>query len=120
MPLRYLENSPIFWIDKVETPLLIMHNDNDGHVPWEQGIELFVALRRLQKPAWMVVYNDEPHWPTTWPNKKDWAIRLQQYFDHFLTGAPAPVWLVEGIPAIEKGRTLGRELLDRPAIPPRP
>jgi len=108
-PMRYIENSPIFWADKVETPLLMLHNDHDGAVPWYQGIEMFVALRRLGKPAWLVNYNDEPHWPTTYANKKDWNIRLQQYFDHYLKGAPAPVWLAEGIPAVEKGKTLGLE-----------
>jgi len=110
-PTRYIENSPIFWADKVETPLLMLHNDHDGAVPWYQGIEMFVALRRLGKPAWLVNYNDEPHWPTTYANKRDWNIRLQQYFDHYLQGAPAPVWLADGIPAIEKGKTLGLELV---------
>jgi dipeptidyl aminopeptidase/acylaminoacyl peptidase len=106
---RYIENSPLFLLDRVNTPLLIMHNDQDGAVPWTQGIELFMGLRRLGKPAWMIVYNDEPHWPTTEPNKRDWNIRMQQFFDHFLKGAPAPEWLVEGVPATEKGRTLGLE-----------
>ncbi len=90
-PLRYIENSPVFWADKVETPLLIMHNDNDGAVPWYQGIELFVALRRLGKKVWLINYSDQPHWPVKYENKRDWAIRLQQYFDHFLKDAPAPV-----------------------------
>jgi dipeptidyl aminopeptidase/acylaminoacyl peptidase len=110
-PVRYIENSPIFWADRIETPLLIMHNDRDGAVPWYQGIELFVALRRLGKPAWLVNYNDAPHWPVTFAEKRDWNIRLQQYFDHYLLAAPAPVWLAEGIPAIDKGRTLGLEPL---------
>jgi len=108
-PLRYIENSPIFWADKIETPMLMMHNDHDAAVPWYQGIEMFLALRRLNKPAWMVNYNDEPHWPTTYANKRDWNIRMQQFFDHYLKGAPAPVWLTEGIPAVLKGRTLGLE-----------
>ncbi|MEM6338287.1 MAG: prolyl oligopeptidase family serine peptidase, partial [Bacteroidota bacterium] len=64
MPLRYIENSPIFWADKIETPLLIMHNDEDGAVPFTQGVELFVALRRLEKPSWLINYTGEPHWPT--------------------------------------------------------
>ena len=110
-PLRYIENSPVFWADKVETPLLMMHNDHDTAVPWEQGIEMFVALRRLGKPAWLVNYNDEPHWPTTYANKVDWNVRLQQFFDHYLMGAPAPVWLAEGVPAVVKGTTLGYELV---------
>jgi dipeptidyl aminopeptidase/acylaminoacyl peptidase len=112
MPLRYLENSPLFWVDKIETPLLIMHNDADGHVPWEQGIELFVALRRLGKPAWMINYNDEPHWPTSFANRRDWNIRMKQFFDHFLKDAPPPVWMVEGIPAARRGETLGLELVE--------
>jgi dipeptidyl aminopeptidase/acylaminoacyl peptidase len=109
MPMRYIENSPLFWVDKIETPLLIMHNDADGHVPWEQGIELFVAMRRLGKPAWMVNYRGEPHWPTTFPNRVDWNVRMKQFFDHFLKDAPAPSWMVDGIPAVRRGETLGYE-----------
>jgi dipeptidyl aminopeptidase/acylaminoacyl peptidase len=65
------------------------------------------GLRRLGKPAWLINYNDEPHWPTTFANRRDWQIRLQQYFDHYLKDEPAPRWLREGIPALEKGATLG-------------
>ncbi|GIV02931.1 MAG: hypothetical protein KatS3mg015_1761 [Fimbriimonadales bacterium] len=109
MPLRFIENSPIFWLDKVETPLLILHNDKDGAVPWYQGIELFTGLRRLGKPAWMFNYNGEDHGLTKRANRVDWTIRLQQFFDHFLKGEPAPVWLEEGIPATKKGEDLGLE-----------
>jgi dipeptidyl aminopeptidase/acylaminoacyl peptidase len=110
-PLRYLENSPLFWADRIETPLLILHNDNDGAVPWYQGIELFTAMRRLRKPAWLVNYNGEPHWPLPYPKRRDWNIRMQQFFDHYLMGAPEPEWLAKGVPATEKGRTLGLELV---------
>jgi dienelactone hydrolase len=108
-PLRYVENSPIFWADKIETPLLMMANDQDGAVPWYQGIELFVALRRLGKPAWLVNYSGEPHWPVTFAEKRDWNVRMQQFFDHYLMDATAPMWLERGIPAIEAGSTLGLE-----------
>lgn len=109
-PLRYIENSPLFWLDKVETPLLIMHNDNDGHVPWYQGIELFVGLRRLGKPSWLINYNGEPHWPLPYWSRVDWTTRMQQFFDHYLMDAPAPVWLSEGLPAVKKGKDWGFEL----------
>jgi len=108
-PLRYMENSPIFFADKINTPLLIMHNDNDGAVPWYQGIELFVALRRLNKPSWMINYRGEPHWPTKYQNRKDWATRMQQFFDHYLKDGPAPRWMTEGVPAIETGINPGYE-----------
>lgn len=111
-PVRFIENSPIFFVDKINTPLLIMHNDADGHVPWYQGIELFVAMRRLDKPSWMLNYPGEPHWPLKRQNQVDFNIRMMQYFDHYLKGAPEPVWMKEGVPAIEKQTNLGYELLD--------
>ena len=109
-PTLYLENSALFSVPNIETPLLILHNDADGAVPWYQGIELFVALRRLQKPAWMLNYNGEPHGIRQRKNQKDFAIRMMQFFDHFLKGAPAPEWMSKGIPAIEKGKTMRYEL----------
>tara|TARA_R110002073_G_scaffold72537_1_gene177243 strand:+ start:221717 stop:224569 length:2853 start_codon:yes stop_codon:yes gene_type:complete len=110
-PMRYIENSPIFNIDKINTPLLIMHNDADGHVPWYQGIEFFVSLRRLGKPSWLLNYNDEPHWPLKMQNRKDFNIRMAQFFDYYLKGAPKPVWMERGVPAIEKGINQGYELI---------
>jgi hypothetical protein len=109
--MRFIENSPIFWADKVETPLLMMHNDEDGAVPWYQGIEYFVALRRLDRPVWMLNYNGEDHGLRQEKNRKDWAIRMQQFFDHYLMDSPAPVWMVDGIPAIQKGENMGLELI---------
>jgi len=103
----YLKNSPIFNMDKVETPVLIMHNDKDGAVPWYQGIEMFVALRRLGKKVWMLNYNDEPHWPTKRENRIDFNRRLEQFFDYYLMGAREPEWMSVGIPALEKGINSG-------------
>ncbi len=108
-PLLYIENSPIFWADKIETPVLIMHNDHDGAVPWYQGIEFYLALRRLGKPAWLLNYSGEPHWPLPFAKRKDWQIRLQQYLDYYLFDAPAPFWMTRGVPAVEKGIQLGLE-----------
>ncbi len=99
----YLANSPLFHLDKVKTPVVIMANDNDGAVPWYQGIEMFTALRRLQKPVWMLNYNGDEHNLLLRQNRKDIQIREQQFFDHYLKGAPAPKWLKSGIPAKEKG-----------------
>ena len=108
-PLRYLENSPLFFLDKVNTPVLIMHNDKDSAVPWYQGIEYFVGLRRLGKPAWMLNYNDEPHWPAKLQNRKDFQKRMAQFFDHYLKNGPMPAWMKRGVPAIEKGILQGYE-----------
>lgn len=107
---KYIENSPVFFAPQVETPLLIMHNDNDGAVPWYQGIEYFMALRRLNKPAWMLVYNNEQHNLTRRANSKDLSVRMMQFFDHYLKDKPMPVWMKDGIPATKKGEDLGYDL----------
>ena len=110
LPL-YMENSPLFYLDRVNTPLLIMHNDKDGAVPWYQGIELFNGLRRLDKPVWMLVYNGGPHSLKRRADCKDLTVRMQQFFDHYLKGAPEPVWMKYGVPAIDKGKEFGFELV---------
>ena len=109
---KYIRNSPVFYADKINTPLLILHNDEDGAVPWYQGIELFVALRRLEKPAWMLNYNGNPHWVMGDKNRRDFAIRMQQFFDHYLMDAPEPEWMAIGVPAVKKGKEFGLDLLE--------
>ncbi|HCC69783.1 MAG TPA: acylaminoacyl-peptidase, partial [Bacteroidales bacterium] len=110
-PIHYIENSPVFFVPKINTPVLIMHNDADGAVPWYQGIEFFVALRRLEKPAWMLSYNDEEHNLRKRPNRKDLSIRKMQFFDHYLQDAPMPYWMKNGISQLEKGEKDGYELM---------
>ncbi|RYF69571.1 MAG: S9 family peptidase, partial [Cytophagaceae bacterium] len=103
-PMNYIENSPLFFANRVETPLMLMHNDADGAVPWQQGIEFFTGLRRLNKPVWMVVYNGEGHNLTARHNAKDLSIRMYQFFDHYLKDAPMPAWMKDGRTAVEKDR----------------
>jgi dipeptidyl aminopeptidase/acylaminoacyl peptidase len=110
-PLQFIENSPIFWVPKINTPLLLMHNDADGAVPWYQSIEFITALRRLEKPAWLLSYNDEDHNLVKRPDRKDISIRKMQFFDHYLKGAPMPYWMKYGISQLEKGKTDGYELV---------
>ena len=106
-PLRYLENSPLFTMDKVQTPILIMHNDADGHVPWYQGIEYFVAMKRLGKPCWLLNYTGEPHWPMHMANRIDFQRRMFQFFNHYLKKEKMPKWMSEGVPAVEQPFELG-------------
>jgi dipeptidyl aminopeptidase/acylaminoacyl peptidase len=96
-PLQYIENSPIFMVNRVSTPMLILANDADDAVPWYQGIEFFLSLRRLGKEAYMFNYNGEPHHLNRRPNQKDYTARMQQFFDHFLKDAATPEWMEKGI-----------------------
>jgi dipeptidyl aminopeptidase/acylaminoacyl peptidase len=102
-PDLYIENSPLFHLQKVKTPLVIMSNDADGAVPWYQGIEFFTAMRRLNKPVWLLQYNGEAHNLVERRNRKDIQIREQQFFDWLLKGEKPPVWITEGVPATLKG-----------------
>jgi dipeptidyl aminopeptidase/acylaminoacyl peptidase len=111
-PELYIENSPLFNLPKVKTPLVIMSNDADGAVPWYQGIELFSAMRRLGKKVWMLSYNGEAHNLVERRNKKDIQIREQQYFDWLLKGKKPAKWITEGVPAVKKGKDWGLEQVD--------
>jgi dipeptidyl aminopeptidase/acylaminoacyl peptidase len=111
-PMQYIENSPVYWVPKIHTPLLIMHNDADGAVPWYQGIEFIMALRRLNKPAWMLSYNDEDHNLVRRADRKDLSIRKMQFFDHYLKGTPMPYWMKNGITQLQKGKIDGYNLVN--------
>ena len=109
-PDLYIENSPIFGLPNVTTPVLIMHNDNDGAVPWYQGIEMYMGLRRLDKEVWLLNYNGDAHNLRKLANKRDLSIRMRQFFDYYLLDAPMPSWMKNGVPAIDKGKNPGFEL----------
>ena len=109
LPL-YIENSPLFHLNKVTAPMVIMANDADGAVPWYQGIELFTGLRRLGKKVWMFNYNGQGHGLTQRQDMRDYQIRMQQFFDWILKGDKPAKWITEGVPAVKKGKEWGLEV----------
>lgn len=94
----YIENSPLFYAHEINTPLLIMHGDADEAVPWEQSIELYLAMRRAGKDIIFLQYRDEPHHPQKYGNKVDYTIRMKEYFDYHLRGYEPAEWITKGIP----------------------
>jgi len=102
--LQFIENSPVFWVEKVETPYLSIHNDEDDAVPWYQGIEFFSALRRLGKEAYMFNYNGEKHGLRQRDNQKHWTVYQDEFFDHYLKAAPRPEWMDKGVSYLERGK----------------
>ncbi len=97
----YYRNSPVFFAKNVKTPLMILHNDKDGAVDFTQGIEYCNTLRRMQKPVIMLQYSGENHGLVKPVNQRDYTVRMREYFDHYLTGAPAPEWMVTGVPRLK-------------------
>lgn len=84
-PQRYIDGSPVFHLDKVETPLLLIHGDQD-FIPFEQAKEMFIGLARLKKEAVLVKYKEADHWPGFWSNEKlaDYWERVLNWFDEYL------------------------------------
>jgi dipeptidyl aminopeptidase/acylaminoacyl peptidase len=107
---QYMESSPLFTLNKVSTPVVILHNDNDDAVPYTQGLEMFTALKRLNKKVWLISYNGEPHGVVQRKNRKDLAIRFEQFFGWQLKDEKPAKWLTEGVPAIKKGKDWGLEV----------
>lgn len=103
-PLQFIENSPLFGVERVKTPLLMIHNDEDDAVPWYQGIEFYSALRRLGKEVWMFNFNGDKHNLAQRENQKYWTIHMDEYFDHLLLGRPRPAWMDQPVPFNERGK----------------
>lgn len=97
----YTRNSPVWFAKNVKTPLLLLHNDRDGAVDWNQGIEYFNTLRRLGKPVVMLQYKGENHGLVKPANLKDYHRRMQEFFDHHLKDETAPGWWKEGVPHLK-------------------
>ncbi len=103
-PERWRSQSPIEHVPDISTPFLILQGTADGAVDWNQGLELYTAARRLGKDVILLSYPDEPHHLSKEANQKDFQVRMKQFFDHWLMEAPAPKWMVDGVPFLEKGK----------------
>ncbi len=101
---RYIAESPIHNVQGISTPFLILQGTSDGAVDWNQGLEYYIAARRMGKEVILLSYPGEPHHLGREENQKDFQIRMKQYFDHYMKGTPAPKWMSEGVPFLEKDR----------------
>jgi dipeptidyl aminopeptidase/acylaminoacyl peptidase len=115
-PLKFIENSPIFWVEKVQTPYLTIHNDADDAVPWYQAIEWFSAMRRLGKEAYFFNYNGERHGLSNRDNMMHWTVHQDEFFDHYLLGKPKPDWMENGVPYQNRGTRDVRDLFRKKPV----
>ena len=100
-PRRLRRHPSLAGGEQGKTPLLIEFGDEDEAVPWQQGIELYLAMRRLGKECVFLQYRGEPHHLKKYPNKLDYSIKFKEFLDHHLKGTPAPEWFLKGIPYSE-------------------
>jgi dipeptidyl aminopeptidase/acylaminoacyl peptidase len=109
----YTRNSPVAHAKDVTTPLMMLHNDEDGAVDFTQGVEYFNTLRRLHKPVILLEYPGENHGLRRPANQQDYTERMKEYFDHHLKGTEAPEWLEYGIPRLEMQKHIDERLKRR-------
>ena len=102
----YESQSPVFNVTKIQTPFMILQGTADGAVDWDQGLEFYNAARRNGKKVIWLSYPGEPHHLAKTPNQKDFQIRMKQFFDHYLKGAPEPDWMKNGVPQVDKGEPI--------------
>ncbi len=121
----FLSQSAIYNAPKIKTPFLILHGTEDGAVDWHQGLMFYNAARRLGKQVILLSYPGEGHHLTKLENQKDFLLRMKQYFDHYLKGAPAPAWMTDGVPFLKKppqpqpaGEPTEQAPARRPGTPP--
>jgi dienelactone hydrolase len=92
-PDLYIKNSPIFDIQNVTSPMLLMANENDGIVNVSEGIRFFMALRRFNKPVWMLMYPGEEHVLSNEQNQEDYTHKLEEFYGYYLKDEPKPSWM---------------------------
>ena len=94
---EYLKNSPLFQAEHIQTPLLMIFGTEDRSVDWRQGLELYITMRRMEKPCILVSYKDEGHTISLQENEQDQTMRILDFFDHFLKGESPKPWIYKGV-----------------------
>lgn len=102
VPEAYVRNSPVYHAQNVTTPLVLLHNDRDGAVDFTQGVEYYNTLRRMEKNVIMLQYVGENHGLRKPANRKDYTVRMREFFDHYLRDQDMADWLRDGIPYLER------------------
>lgn len=92
----YIDNSAYFNVHSLTVPLLLEVGDNDGTVPWRQGIELYNVARRAGRNLVMLAYMGEDHGLRQKSNQIDYQRRILAWFGHYLKGEAAEPWITNG------------------------
>ncbi|CAN5409050.1 prolyl oligopeptidase family serine peptidase [soil metagenome] len=122
VPEAYIRNSPQQFAQNLSIPFMLLANDRDGAVDFNQGITYYNHLRNLGKDVVLLEYVGENHGLARPANQKDYALRMTEWFDTFLRDQPAPDWLKDGVPRLKMEEHLKarRPLVDSKAVPKPP
>jgi dipeptidyl aminopeptidase/acylaminoacyl peptidase len=103
-PEVYHFESALTHVRETVAPFLIMHGTADPTVSFAEGMNFYNALRFNNKKAVMLAYPGEGHGLRGLANRRDLTVRFFEFFNHYLKGAPAPKWLIDGVTYLEKGK----------------
>lgn len=98
----FVDQSAVFHARDMNTPLLLFQGEADGSVEWLQAIEFYNGLRFNEKNVILCSYPGAGHHLAKWENQVDFQTRMEQFYDHYLKGKPAPEWMIKGVPFLQK------------------
>ncbi|HKK93172.1 MAG TPA: prolyl oligopeptidase family serine peptidase, partial [Longimicrobiales bacterium] len=98
----YVDQSAVHHAETMNTPLLLLHGEDDSTVRFMHAVEFYNGLRWLEKNVVLLAYPGEGHGLRQYENQKDFQIRTRQFFDHYLRGAPRAKWMDDGRSYLEK------------------
>ena len=102
----YVDQSAVHHASDMNTPLLLLHGEDDATVRWMHSVELYNGLRWFEKDVILLSYPGEGHGLRQYENQKDFQIRTRQFINHHLRGAPIPAWMESGRTFIDKERSI--------------
>lgn len=87
-PDLYVRQSPLFNADKIHTPLLFLHGDKDNNVPVGESIQMFTALKLLDRPTAFVAVADQDHHILDYDKRHKWQDTIFAWFAKYLKDDP--------------------------------
>jgi dipeptidyl aminopeptidase/acylaminoacyl peptidase len=84
----YVGQSPLFFADKVNTPLLLLTGDSDTNVPPGESIQMYTALKILNRPVELIMVKGEDHHIVTYGKRIKWHNTIMAWWDKHLKDQP--------------------------------
>ena len=85
----YVEHSPLYLADKIDTPILLIHGDADTNVPFNESVQLFTALKLLGKETALVAVKGQNHHILDYAKRLDWQDTIWAWFARWLQDDPS-------------------------------